>query len=183
MIACASAPPRRRPATGGSSPGASGVPLKDAVSASCAVPGVMHPVAIDDMAYLDGGLVSPTNADVLGRFTGGLIVVVSPMSGRRSSSTIGRVSSAHAQRRLSSEVKQLRGRQPVLVVEPNDALSAMVVGRAFSTEQTGTILTAAFLGGSGSLDAPMRSRRVRPGMKTIDDVTRMARETALSTLS
>jgi len=149
---------RRRVFSGGS-----GVSLKDAVSASCAVPGVMHPVVIDDMAYLDGGLVSPTNADVLGQFTGGLIVVISPMSGRRSSSTIGRVSSAHAQRRLSSEVKHLRARRPVLVVEPNDALSAMVVGRAFSTEQTGTILTAAFLGGSGSLDAPMRPRRVRQG--------------------
>jgi NTE family protein len=133
------------------------------VSASCAVPGVMQPVAIDDRAYLDGGLVSPTNADVLATFPGGLIVVVSPMSGRRSSSTIGRVSSAHAQRRLSSEVRQLRGRQPVLVVEPNDALSAMVVGRALDTEHTATILTAAFLAGSGSLDAATRSRKVRQG--------------------
>ncbi|WBB68525.1 patatin-like phospholipase family protein [Micromonospora sp. WMMD812] len=43
---------------------ASGVSLVDAVAASCAVPGVWPPVAIDGHHYIDGGVRSTTNADL-----------------------------------------------------------------------------------------------------------------------
>ena len=43
---------------------ASGVPLVDAVAASCAVPGVWPPVTIGDTRYVDGGVQSGSNADV-----------------------------------------------------------------------------------------------------------------------
>jgi len=42
----------------------SGVPLVDAVAASCAVPGVWPPVTIDGRRYIDGGVRSTTNVDV-----------------------------------------------------------------------------------------------------------------------
>jgi NTE family protein len=42
----------------------SGVPLVDAVAASCAVPGVWPPVTIGDRRYIDGGVRSGTNADL-----------------------------------------------------------------------------------------------------------------------
>jgi NTE family protein len=42
----------------------SGVALVEAVAASCAVPGVWPPVAIDGRRYLDGGIRSMTNADL-----------------------------------------------------------------------------------------------------------------------
>jgi NTE family protein len=42
---------------------ASGVPLVDAVAASCAVPGVWPPVTIGADRYIDGGARSHTNAD------------------------------------------------------------------------------------------------------------------------
>jgi NTE family protein len=42
----------------------SGVSLLDAVSASCAVPGVWPPVTIGDLRYIDGGIRSRTNADL-----------------------------------------------------------------------------------------------------------------------
>ncbi|HEV7907346.1 MAG TPA: patatin-like phospholipase family protein [Pseudonocardiaceae bacterium] len=42
----------------------SGVGLVDAVSASCAVPGVWPPVTIDGARYVDGGVRSITNADL-----------------------------------------------------------------------------------------------------------------------
>lgn len=42
----------------------SGVPLVDAVAASCAVPGVWPPVSIGDRRYIDGGVRSVTNADL-----------------------------------------------------------------------------------------------------------------------
>jgi NTE family protein len=42
----------------------SGATLTDAVSASCAVPGVWPPVTIGGHRYIDGGVRSPTNADL-----------------------------------------------------------------------------------------------------------------------
>ncbi|TDC31655.1 patatin-like phospholipase family protein [Micromonospora sp. 15K316] len=44
--------------------GDSGVSLRDAVAASCAVPGIWPPVAIGDRSYVDGGVRSMTNADL-----------------------------------------------------------------------------------------------------------------------
>jgi len=125
-----------------------GVALVDAVAASCAVPGVMRPVVIDGAPFVDGGLVSPTNADVLADFGGALIAVVSPMSGRHSTSTIGRMGSAHARRRLGTELRQLGRRHQILVIEPANRLSEMVVDSALSTAHKNKILTAAFLGSS-----------------------------------
>jgi NTE family protein len=43
----------------------SGVALIDAVVASCAVPGVWPPAEIDGRRYIDGGMRSPVNADVV----------------------------------------------------------------------------------------------------------------------
>ncbi len=42
----------------------SGVPLLQAVAASCAVPGVYPPVTIDGRRYIDGGVRSTANADL-----------------------------------------------------------------------------------------------------------------------
>jgi NTE family protein len=42
----------------------SGVPLLQAVAASCAVPGVYPPVTIDGRRYVDGGMRSTANADL-----------------------------------------------------------------------------------------------------------------------
>ncbi|MFG1660991.1 patatin-like phospholipase family protein [Micromonospora chersina] len=42
----------------------SGVTLRDAVAASCAVPGIWPPVVIGDRRYVDGGVRSMTNADL-----------------------------------------------------------------------------------------------------------------------
>ena len=44
----------------------SGVPLLQAVAASCAVPGVYPPVTIDGRRYVDGGIRSAANADLAG---------------------------------------------------------------------------------------------------------------------
>ncbi|MBO9520102.1 MAG: patatin-like phospholipase family protein [Nocardioidaceae bacterium] len=43
----------------------SGVSLLDAVSASCALPFAWPPVRIDDTTYVDGGIRSPANADLV----------------------------------------------------------------------------------------------------------------------
>lgn len=51
-----------------------------AVAASCAIPGYFSSVEIDGTTYVDGGLHSPTNADVLADTPLDLVVVSSPMS-------------------------------------------------------------------------------------------------------
>ena len=59
----------------------SGVPLADAVAASCAVPGVWPPVSIGGRRYLDGGVRSSDNADLATGYD--RVTIISP-SGLRS---------------------------------------------------------------------------------------------------
>ena len=55
----------------------SGVPLVQAVAASCAVPCVYPPVTIDGRRYIDGGMRSAANADLAEGFD--RVVVLAPM--------------------------------------------------------------------------------------------------------
>lgn len=55
----------------------SGVGLVDAVAASCAVPGVWPTVTVDGRRFMDGGVRSPTNADLAGGHD--VVVVLSPL--------------------------------------------------------------------------------------------------------
>ena len=53
-----------------------------AVCASCAIPGYFRPVGIGGRPHIDGGVRSPTNADVVRWHHVDLTIIVSPMSGR-----------------------------------------------------------------------------------------------------
>jgi len=55
----------------------SGVPLLQAVAASCAVPGVYPPVTVDGRRYVDGGMRSAANADLAQGYD--RLVVVAPI--------------------------------------------------------------------------------------------------------
>jgi NTE family protein len=57
----------------------SGVDLADAVTASCAGPG-LPPHRIGDSWYIDGGYRSPENADLAAGY--GRVLVLSPLGGR-----------------------------------------------------------------------------------------------------
>jgi NTE family protein len=57
--------------------------LATAVEASSAIPGYFAPVAHGDATYVDGGVHSPTNADLVAGLGFDLVVVSSPMSGTR----------------------------------------------------------------------------------------------------
>jgi len=56
------------------------VALGDAVAASSAIPAYFAPVEIDGEKYIDGGVHSPTNADLLVDHDLDAIVVIAPMS-------------------------------------------------------------------------------------------------------
>ena len=100
-------------------------PMSEVVAASCAIPGFFSPVMIDGELHVDGGLHSPTNADVLADKSLGLdlVIVSSPMSISGSRLRIGggqpvrRWSSAL----LDTEVLRLRRRGvPVVAFQPTE---------------------------------------------------------------
>jgi len=93
--------------------GRAGAPHTDvatAVGASSAVPGYFAPVTIHGRRYVDGGVHSPTNADVLRRQDLDLVIVSSPMS-ISDTSGLRRPSRAlrgHFRARLGLERRKLR---------------------------------------------------------------------------
>ncbi len=89
--------------------GAGGVPLTDAIVASSSIPGYATAVVIGDRSYVDGGLRSPTNADVLIHDDLDLALVLSPMT-PDSGSNLGLtgILKRWAERRLAREVRMLR---------------------------------------------------------------------------
>ena len=96
-------------------------PLPDAVAASCAIPGFFSPVTIGDETFVDGGVHSPTNADVLIGEELDLVVVSSPMSmtGRRVSRSAVSMVRRWSGALLDAEALRLRRRGvPVVAFQP-----------------------------------------------------------------
>ncbi|MFI5959639.1 patatin-like phospholipase family protein [Cryptosporangium sp. NPDC051539] len=89
----------------------SGVPLVDAVAASCAVPGVWPPVKIHGRDYIDGGVRSAANVDLAAGCD--RIVVLAPIP--RGGGPIPAV---------SAQVAQLGDSARVAVVTPNPSAKA-----------------------------------------------------------
>jgi NTE family protein len=98
---------------------ASGVSLADAVSASCAVPGVWPPMPIDGRLYVDGGVWrTAENAHLAANARA--VVVLSPMGGSASGGDAG----------LAAEVAELeaRGAKVVVICADTASLRTMAGG-------------------------------------------------------
>jgi NTE family protein len=96
----------------------SGVPLLDAVAASCAVPLVWPPITIDGRRYIDGGVRSITNADLA---TGcDRVVVLAPgtIAFRRSG-------------RISSQLASLGANVRSIVVSPDSQARKAIGNNTF----------------------------------------------------
>jgi NTE family protein len=133
-------------------------PLAAAVAASCAIPGYFRPVAIDGDSYVDGGVRSPTNADVLRRADDlDLAIVISPMSGRH----LGRFGirhlvRRHAKARLDAERRRLHAAGiPTVAIEPGPEVVAELGTDFMSDAGAADIVAAAFLDTGAQLRAPM----------------------------
>ncbi|MGN6330463.1 MAG: patatin-like phospholipase family protein [Motilibacteraceae bacterium] len=101
------------------------VDLPTAVAASCAIPGYFRPVVIEGEQHVDGGVHSPTNADLLVGQRLDLVVVSAPMgvepTGARPVVGLPLRLAWHAQ--LAHEVAALRrAGSEVVVVEPGGGL-------------------------------------------------------------
>lgn len=95
-------------------PGAPEVPLREAVMASCAVPGWYHPVSIDGRRYVDGGVRSSTSAGLLARTGLDQVYVLAPMAAyeydqpRSVGTALERAARRLVTRGLNAEVAKLR---------------------------------------------------------------------------
>jgi NTE family protein len=107
--------------------------LADAVAASCAIPGFYHPVAIAGRRYVDGGMWSASNLDLLRGCRLDRVICLNPTSSLDSfspRSPVDRVAGAFRSlsgRRLGNEAKQLRadGTEVVLIQPIAEDLAAM----------------------------------------------------------
>ncbi|OIK25141.1 patatin-like phospholipase family protein [Streptomyces malaysiense] len=94
----------------------SGVPLVDAVAASCAVPGVWPPVTIAGRRYIDGGIRSVANADLATGATRVLVLV-----------PLGPVEPLPSDYPLDDTVAALRAEgAQVFVIAPDEASAAAI---------------------------------------------------------
>jgi NTE family protein len=99
--------------------------LADAVAASCAIPGFYAPVRIGDRAYVDGGVCSPSNLDLLRDLGLDLVICLNPTSTRdepHSTRPVERVAATFRRasgRRLGSEARKVgAGGTEVVLVQP-----------------------------------------------------------------
>lgn len=129
-VACDYATGRRVPFGRADAPEAE---LADAVAASCAIPGFYHPVAIGGRRYVDGGLWSTSNLDILRNSGLDLVVCLNPTSSLHPPfawNPAERVAAVFRQlsgRRLGSESKKLRaaGTEVVLIQPTTEDHAAM----------------------------------------------------------
>jgi NTE family protein len=121
--------------------------VADAVAASCAIPGFFAPVAIDGQAYLDGGVHSPTNADVVRDEELDLVIVSSPMSrrGRRPRLSPDQPMRIWAGALLDAEVRRLRRRGATVVAfQPDEVVLASMGLNPMDPSRRGSIAEAAY---------------------------------------
>jgi NTE family protein len=142
-------------------------PLARALAASCAVPGYFAPVAIEGERYVDGGVHSPTNADVvdIGE-PWDLVVVVSPLSAYdRVPASVGGALRRLCRRLLHREVATLEARGlPVLTLEPGagviDAMAndMMDVGALLAVTREAFLETGLQIAAAGGKAGVLSSR-------------------------
>ena len=113
----------RRTAFG--SQGAPPARVAEAVAASCAIPGFYHPPKISGRRYVDGGICSNSNLDLLAGHDLDLVVCLNPMSsliqatGGSPADRFAALMRAAAGRRVGHEARKLRGAgTKVLILQP-----------------------------------------------------------------
>lgn len=144
--------------------GAPAVTLSAAVAASCAIPGYFAPIALDDVEYVDGGVHSPTNADVLVGERLDVVLVVAPMSaaGGLPRTVDGGIRYA-VHRRLEREVVALRRRGTTVVrIEPTAETLEMMGVNMMAPDRADPVVQSAFVEAGRYAATPRIARRLLP---------------------
>src|SRR3954469_11123537 len=124
--------------------------LADAVAASCAIPGFYHPVTIGGRRYVDGGLWSTSNLDILRNESLDLVISLNPTSSlhpplawnpaERIAAAMRRVSG----RRLGSGAKKLRAAgTKVVLIQPTTDDHAVMGPNLMSTRNRNPVIQTA----------------------------------------
>lgn len=137
------------------------IPLSRGVAASTAIPGYFAPVSICGQEFLDGGIYSPTNADLLVSQPLDLVIIVSPMSG--GGGRLDRTFRHFARKRLRMEIDQLeRAGTRVLLFEPGRQSSRAMGLNPMAGERVGPVLRAGFFEAGARVSQPEVRRLLWP---------------------
>src|SRR3954454_24066243 len=141
--------------------GAPPAELADAVAASCAIPGFYRPVTIAGRRYVDGGLWSTSNLDILRNRDLDLVICLNPTSSlhppfawnpaERIAAAMRRMSG----RRLGSEAKKLRAAgTEVVLIQPTSEDHAAMGPNLMSTRNRNPVIRTAIRTVREQLRAP-----------------------------
>jgi NTE family protein len=124
--------------------------LPDAVAASCAIPGFYRCVEIGGRQYVDGGVYSTSNLDVLRAEPLDLVVALNPMSSlhARTPRTLAQRAAFQmrqaAGRRLGHEAKRLRAAgMEVILLQPTVADLDVMGGNLMSSSRRHQVIETA----------------------------------------
>lgn len=147
-----------------------------AVASSCAIPGFYHPVCVEGRRYVDGGVCSMSNLDLLAGQDLDLVVCLNPTSslaeiaGGTPAERVGGLVRGLSGRRLGREARKLRAEgTELLIVQPSEedvagmGVNLMARGRRVDVMERArrtTALTLRELRGTDQL-MPERNRRRR----------------------
>jgi NTE family protein len=126
--------------------GAPSARLAEAVLASCAIPGYFRPVVIGSTEYVDGGVHSVTNADVLRSEQLDVVVVISSMSAAHGSANgadgwLRRT----VHRRMEREMARLQQAGFVVIsLEPGAEARRAMGLRAMAEDRAPQVIEAAY---------------------------------------
>jgi NTE family protein len=144
--------------------------LADAVAASCAIPGVYRPVRIGDRRYVDGGVCSVSNLDLLAGKGLDLVICMNPLSSRaelRPDGVLGRVSGVNRRasgRRLGHEAKKVRATQTeVVLIQPTAEDLELMGGNLMSTERRHDVIELAVR----TVAKQLRDRDIAPWLRDL----------------
>jgi NTE family protein len=132
------------------SPSAPKAGIGDAVAASCAIPAFYHPVKINGRHYVDGGICSVSNLDLLADAGLDLVVCLNPMSSQASVKTRSPTDRVAALirdatgRQLGNEARKVRERgTEVLMIQPSGADLAVMGLNLMARDRRGEVLETA----------------------------------------
>jgi NTE family protein len=153
--------------------------IGDAVAASCAIPGFYHPVAVEGRRYVDGGVCSLSNLDLLAGRGLDLVVCLNPTSsvaeamGGTPAERVGALMRGVSGRRLAHEARKLHAEgTEVLLLQPSRedvvgmGVNLMARGRRVAVLERARRTTAVALrdlrGADQLLPERNRRRRAKP---------------------
>jgi NTE family protein len=138
--------------------------LPEAVAASCAIPGYFAPIAINGVEYFDGGVHSPSNADILRSLDLDLVIAISPMSAAGGlPRTVDGLYRYAVHRRLERELARLAKRGTTIVrIEPAERSLAAMGVNMMADDRAERVVQAAFVETGGYIAGRPTIKRLAP---------------------